>query len=344
MNSLLTLAPTDARLTWNGQIGFEHSPAGTIARRLTPHARELFTSGPDCGLYDLAAYPAGVRIAFETDATFIGGHCAPAPHLAPLDIAIDGEIIGSRKAGETGEFRCDGLSAEFKRVELWLPHCGVFQLRDLQFSAGATVRPSPDNRPKWVTYGSSITHAMEARSPTQTWPAIVARQNNLNLTCLGFSGNCHLEPMVARVMRDLPADSISICAGINISGGSLSPRTFRAALIGFISIIREKQPDVPLALISPISSPPREVRINDSPWTLPKMRDEVRAAVAALNSHGDNATFYVDGLDIIGPNEAYVMPDELHPSGDGQGVVAAKFGEVVGARLWGRAPAQIATL
>ena len=344
MNSLLTLAPTDARLTWNGSVGLEHSPAGTIARRLTPNSPELFTSGPDCNLWNLAGYPVGVRIAFETDATSLGGHCMPAVNLAPLDIVIDGEIVGSMKIDENGAFGCDGLPTGLKRVELWLPHCGVFALRDLQFSVGATVAASPDHRPRWMTYGSSITHAMEAQSPARTWPAMVARRNNLNLTCLGFSGNCHLEPMVARVMRDLPAHYISICAGINISGGSLSPRTFRAALIGFVSIIREKQPDVPLALISPILSPPRETHIENSPWTLPRMRDEVRHAVAALNAHGDNATFYVDGLEIIGPDEAHIMPDELHPGGDGQRVVAQKFEQAVGARLWGAAPAKIETL
>lgn len=335
MKTPLTLVPADARLTWSGHVGLEHSSAGTIARRLTPNAPELFTSGPECNLWELAGMPAGVRIAFETDSTFIGGHCTPTNDLASIDIVSAGEIIGSMQADENGAFRFDGLSSEFKKIELWLPHYGLFQLRDLEFLANSIVRAVPDNRPRWTTYGSSITHAMEAHSPAQTWPAIVARHNDLNLTCLGFAGGCHLEPMVARVVRDLPADTISISAGINISGGSLAPRTFRAALIGFVSILREKQPDTPLALISPILSAPRETFIEDSPWNLCFMRDEVRAAVAALNAHGDNATFYVDGLDIVGPDEAYIMSDDLHPNGEWQSVVASKFDEIVGARLWG---------
>lgn len=332
-----TLTPADARLTWSGHVGLEHSPAGTIARRLTPHSRELFPSTPACNLWNLAGQPAGVRVIFETDSTFVGGHCTPDKTLAPIDIVRDGAVFGSMKIDEIGAFHFAGLTPDLGRIELWLPHHGVFQLHDLEFAAGATIRAAPDARPRWTTYGSSITHAMEAHSPAQTWPARVARNNDLNLTCLGFAGSCHLDPMVARVMRDLPADFISICAGINISGGSLTPRTFRSALIGFISIIREKQPDVPLALISPILSAPRETHIEDSPWSLRAMRSEVRGAVAALNAHGDSATFYVDGLDIIGPNEADIMPDELHPSGDGQSVVAARFEQVVGARLWGAA-------
>ena len=336
MKHLLILTPDDARLAWHGQIGLEHGNSGTIARRLTPHSESLFPSGEAGNLWNLAAHPAGVRIAFHTDATFIGGRChAPEANLAPIDMVCDGEIIGSAKADESGDFAFADLPARRKKIELWLPHRGVFRLRELHFSAGANVEPLSDERPRWMTYGSSITHAMDARSPTQTWPARVARRANLNLTCLGFSGNCHIEPMVARVMRDHAADYISICAGINVSSGSLSPRTFRAALIGFVQIIREKQPDVPLALISPIFSPPRENHIEGSPWNLPEMRDEVRGAVEALREHGDNATFYVDGLEIVGPNQAYVMPDQLHPSADGQSVVADQFERVVGARLWG---------
>ena len=333
MNQILT--PDDVRLFWSGCISLEHCAGGTIARRLTPHSKELFPSQPLCNLWELSSHPAGVRISFETDSIFVGGHCAPGADIAPVDIVRDGAIIASMPIDANGAFRFDGLGCDSKRLELWLPHRGVFQLRALEFASAARITAAPDARPRWTTYGSSITHAMEAHSPAQTWPALVARRNELNLTCLGFAGSCHLEPMVARVMRDQPADFISICAGINISGGSLSPRTFRAALIGFVSIIREKQPNAPLALISPILSPPRETHIEGSPWNLQLMRAEVRGAVAALNSHGDNATFYIDGRDIVGPAEAHIMPDELHPSGDGQTVVAAKFDQIVGARLWG---------
>ena len=65
--------------------------------------------------------------------------------------------------------------------------------------------------------------------------------------------------MIARMIRDLPADFLSMKVGINIQGGNtLNERTFRAAIIGFVQIVREKHPDTPFAVISPIYSPPRE--------------------------------------------------------------------------------------
>jgi lysophospholipase L1-like esterase len=336
MNSQI-LSPLDERLTWLGCIGHENSSEGTIARRLPPYSRELFPSNALDGLWIQSGFPNGMRIAFTTDSTIIGGHYSPDEGLKPIDIYSDGELVASLPLNTGDSFLFSDLPIGSKNIELWLPHIGTFALRDLIFSADATITPVEDNRPKWLTYGSSITEAAAATSPSVTWPAIVARENNLNLTCLGFGGNCHLEANVARVIRDREVDYISICAGINICSGSMGPRTFRPALIGFIQIVREKHPNTPIALISPIISPPRETVTETAPsqvgWTLPLMRDEVKAAVEALQKHGDKNIFYVDGLDILGADETYILPDELHPDAEGQFVIAKNFNRVVASRF-----------
>ena len=71
-------------------------------------------------------------------------------------------------------------------------------------------------------------HPVSFRSITYTDLArVVARDQNFNLTCLGYGGQCHLDSMVARMIRDLPANFISMCLGINIQGASsLGPRAF----------------------------------------------------------------------------------------------------------------------
>lgn len=199
-------------------------------------------------------------------------------------------------------------------------------MRSLELSDGAAVVPVEDRRPRWVTYGSSITQARTAESPTQTWPAIVARERGLNLTCLGYGGQCHLEPMIARMMRDLPADFLSMCVGINVYGqGSLSPRTFRPAIIGFVQVLRERHPETPLAVMSPICSPPREATPNAVGFTLSAMREEVAAAVEALRASGDHNITYVNGLDIFGPDLAHLLPDQLHPNAEGYKIMGRNF-------------------
>ena len=107
----------------------------------------------------------------------------------------------------------------------------------------------------------------------------------MDLTCLGYGGNCHLEPMIARMIRELPADFLSMKVGINIYGSdSLNVRTFQSAIIGFVKIVREKHPDTPFVVISPIFSPPRETTPNAVGFTLEDMRQEVAEAVQVLRT------------------------------------------------------------
>jgi lysophospholipase L1-like esterase len=167
----------------------------------------------------------------------------------------------------------------------------------------------------------------------------VAREHGLNLTCLGYGGNCHLEPMIARMIRDLPADFISMKVGINIQGnGSLNLRTFGPAIIGFIEIIREKHPDTPFVVISPIFSPPREETPNAVGFNLQGMREEVAAAVSAIQAHGDSNVHYVDGLKLFGPEYDHLLPDQLHPDAQGYKVLGQNFLREVAAPLFLKDP------
>ncbi len=274
--------------------------------------------------------PAGVRISFHTDSPEYAGLIEPMaePDTEPsrVDLYCDGEFHESTLPDPQGHFAFHGLPDGEKLVELWLPQHVPFRLRRLELAVGASVTPYEDFRPRWVTYGSSITHCRAAESPSQTWPAIAARKHGLNLTCLGYGGNCHLEPMLARMIRDLPADFLSLKAGINIYGsGSLNTRTFIPAIIGFVEIIREKHPDAPFAVISPIFSPPRESTTNAVGFTLATMRDEVAEAVDVMKGRGDRNLHYVDGLNLFGADLADLLPDELHPNAQGYKIMGQNF-------------------
>jgi len=281
------------------------------------------------------AMGAGVRLAFVSNTRTVAGTFFPVAEMSPLDLCCDGELIATLPLDGRDTFRFDNLPAGEKVIELWLPQFGEFRLRSLQIDEGASLTESTDNRPRWITYGSSITQCRTAASPTQTWPAIVARSCGFNLTCLGFGGQCHLEPMLARLIRDLPADYLSMCVGINIYGAnSLSPRTFRSAIIGFVQIVREKHPDTPYAVISPIYSPPRETTLNAVDFTLQAMREEVAAAVDALQAAGDRHLHYVNGLDIFSAEYTHLLPDELHPDAEGYRIMGRNFTRQVANRYF----------
>jgi hypothetical protein len=323
--------PGDGRLSWAGAVSLERTPEYVAPWRVDFAERGLFY--PE--LQNKAADATGVRIRFRSDTTSISGKIDPVPEMRPMDLVVDGEVAASLEMDNRDGFEFTDLPAGEKLVEIWVTNWGPFRLREFAIDAGASLSPAPDQGKRWIAYGSSITQCRAAASATQTWPAIVARGMGLNLTCLGFGGQCHLEPMVLRTIRDLDADFVSICAGINIYGAaSLGPRTFKQALVGGVKLIRERRPEIPITLQSPIFGCARETNPNAVGFTLPEMRRDVRAAVEILREHGDANVHYVDGLEILGEADAHLLPDQLHPDPDGYRLMGRNFLEKVARRLF----------
>ena len=318
----MQLKPDNPHLNWQGVVSIEKTNDSIMPWR-TPHEKHVLFPEP---LLERSAMPAGVRVSFRSNTTRISGSIVEQRESGMLDLCCNGEFIGSFDLKGKNSFIFENLSDKEKLIELWLPQFGRFQLRNLNINDGATLEPFIDKRPRWITYGSSITQCRSAASPIQTWPGVVARDQNFNLTCLGYGGQCHLDSMVARMIRGLPANFISMCLGINIQGASsLGPRAFRPAIIGAVQIIREKHSDIPIVLMSPIYCPNREENPNAVGFNLQKMREEVQAAADALQTYGDENIHYVSGLDVFGPDYVDLLPDNLHPDAEGYRVMGKNF-------------------
>lgn len=325
------ILPTDPRLTWSGVLSLEKGDGWTMPWRIPHSERACFYKG----LVERAAMPAGVRISFTSDTTSLSGRIVPFPEMSQIDLYCDNRFFGSVALDGSTDFQFSGLPSGEKRIELWLPQFGEFRLASLSIDSGASLASFEDERPRWITYGSSITQCRTAFSPSRTWPAIVAREQGYNLTALGFGGQCHLDTTIARMMRDMPADFLSICAGINIYGsGSLNERSFGQAIIGFVQLLREGHPDTPLVVISPIYAVHRETEVNAAGFTIRAMREEVERAVSILEAQGDDHIHYVNGLDIFGADSAHLLPDDLHPNAEGYELMGRNFSQKVAARYF----------
>jgi lysophospholipase L1-like esterase len=364
-----------------GALELENTSAGVLPHRLPAWARAQCA---DPQLAMVEAQPAGVRLAFQTEATeieldalrtkrvYIG---APARPDGVYDLLVDGQLASQASAsggnvlsidmaagtaktepGTAATLRFGGLRPGVKDIEIWLPYNEVTELVALR--TNAPIRPVPDRGRKiWLHHGSSISHGSDAASPTTTWPALAAARAGVELINLGFGGSALLDPFVARVLRDTPADLISLKLGINLVNTDLMRlRAFGPAVHGFIDTIREGHPTTPLLIVSPILCPIHEdtpgpslfdmtalsagqlrFRAAGSPaeraagkLTLNSIRDELRKIVQQRAAHDANLS-YLDGRELYGAADAdkLPLPDNLHPDAATHRHIGERYAELV---------------
>ena len=179
-------------------------------------------------------------------------------------------------------------------------------------------------------HGSSVEHCRGAESPTQSWPAIVARARGLNLTSMGFGGACTLDPLVARIIRALPADLISFATGTNaLIGPAYNERTFRFLLTAFVKIIREGHPYVPIAVVSPLYCIDRDTGTDTAGEFWRGMRPVAAEMVELLRSEGDRHLHYFDGRELLAEADQHLLADNVHPGAEGYKLIGRNFLEKV---------------
>ncbi|MFC4065792.1 GDSL-type esterase/lipase family protein [Actinoplanes subglobosus] len=351
------------------------------ARGLRPHrlptwVRDQF---PDGQLLSMESQPSGVRVAFTTTATrfelvthptriaYVG---ADRPR-GRIDVHVDGDLAvrdvldgGDRievdlatgttafHAGQPHTTTVSGLPAGRHRVEIWLPHNESVELVDLR--ADGPIEPGDTTRPLWVHHGSSISHGSNAVAPSEIWPAVAARRGGVELRNLGLGGSAMADQFLARVIRDSPADMISVKLGINVVNlDGMRVRTFVPAVHGFLDTIRDGHPEVPLVLISPLfcgihedtagpgaidpaSIGSGQVRFvaTGTPGdtalgrlTLQVVRRELRSLAERRAS--DKNLHFLEGTSLYGVADAaeLPLPDGLHPSAEAHQRIGARFAE-----------------
>lgn len=360
---------------FNGVVSVEESGRAVTPLRL---ARRAWTQVPDDLTREVFRNTSGVRLeavtrasALELDVyvTLVKAVGSEASEeRAVFDLCVDGAVFAHATAASVGNctFDLEGrllaetqvqttlqfldLPSEEKTLELWFPPNASVTVRAVR--ANEELRRAEPDRPRWVHYGSSISQCAGASSPTQTWPAIVARAASVELLNLGVRGNCHLDQFVARMISDAPADFISIKIGINIAGtDSLKHRTFAPALHGFLDTVRDGHPRTPLLVVSPIVCPELEAtpgpsraiesgtgttctcRCQPRPGSLSlqKIRGILEEAVRA-RSAADDALFYTNGLRLFGTDDLVELPDGVHPSPHGYTLIAERFLDVASER------------
>ncbi|GAB2662997.1 SGNH/GDSL hydrolase family protein [Nocardia goodfellowii] len=361
-----------------GAVELESSDRGVRPHRLPRPIRERFA---DPQLTLMEAQPSGVRVAVRTTsvditvevhATRVSYRGATRARGA-IDVVVDdvfhhshvltgGDTIeldpntgvGTFEQGPPELVTLTDLPAGPKTVEIWLPHNEQIDLIALR--SDAPLRPASPSGPVWLHHGSSISHGSNATSPTRIWPVVAARRAGAQLRNLGFGGSALVDPFMARLMRDTPADVISAKLGLNVvNRDSMRLRSFVPAVHGFLDTIRDGHPTTPLMLISPIQCAIHE----DTPGpgaidpntlgtdsvqfvatgkkgdtalgrlTLQVIRD---ALTEIVDSRSDDPNLhYLDGRTLYGERDAqrHPLPDGLHPDTDTHALMGERFADKV---------------
>ncbi|TWD72019.1 lysophospholipase L1-like esterase [Kribbella amoyensis] len=322
--SEVAIGPLDRPELWHGALSWAPADGWSQPWRLPP-ALERRAYAPV--LFEKAKAPAGVRAVLTTDARELTLELdSGADDSSPVDLLVDGELAQRASVGAGPNEFTFTLPGRPATIEVWLPQhgparLGAVRLRD---ASGLPDAPPPP-RFRWLCYGSSITQCRHAPGPTETWPALVARAQGWDLRCLGFGGQCHLDPVVAETLRDQPADLISLCLGINVYGnGSYSTRTWRGRVADFVARVRDGHAGTPIVVQSPIASPEREATTNRTGLTLAEVREEVHQVIRDLSADDPNLHL-VDGSSILTVEEADQLADGLHPGPLGYRTMATRI-------------------
>jgi len=350
-----------------GALELEPLDAGGVrVRRLPAWTRPQI---PDAVADFVIGMTSGVRLEFSTAASeieldlhalaptapggtpatacveLVTGDRMPQRRTVPAAaLSLIEPVRGIWRPGRRHTVRFAGLPAEPKDVEIWLPHGTATELLGLRADAPLLPR-SPDPRPRWVHHGSSISQGGEADGPLGTWPVVAARRAGWRVHNLGFSGNSVADPFVARTMRDLPADLLSVEVGINIvNGDSMRRRTFGPAVHGFIDTLREKHPSTRILLLTPVPCPAVETLPGPTSTegrTTVSAGDPRQLALGALSlggireeltrvveSRADPALRLVDGHRMLRPDEAGDLDDGLHPNARAHRRMGRRFADL----------------
>lgn len=314
----------DARERPFSLVGFEWIKQDSIFRRLPIHPDWEIPEAVD----QLANHTAGGQVRFSTDSKRIlvkvelreksGMYHMPATGQSGFDIYLQDEAV--QKYLKTTRFSNDSVRYQVelfndnkkqqRTFTLNFPlYNGVNSLQ-IGLEAGSELQaPPPFTFPgKIVIYGTSITQGGCVSRPGMAYPNIISRKLDAQFVNLGFSGNGKGEPALANLINQI-SDVSLIILDYEANAGETIVNT----LDPFITILREKHPDLPILVMSKIRY--ASASEGSSAYkSLMSNRDFQKKLVEEKKTAGDKNIYFLDGSTVLGNDYYECTVDGVHPS------------------------------
>ena len=271
------------------------------------------------GVSEVAKFPSGARVRFATDSRRIAlcavvgpaGYIKNVGAIGKCGLAgyVDGEwhyvVYPAASDAEemTGAYDLDGKMHEHTvYLPLFTP------LYDLMIGLDDDAQVKPPRpyavQKPIVFYGSSITNGASATHAGNAYVSIVCRRLDASFLNLGFSGSARGEESIARYIAGLDMSLFVMDYDHNAPDTAHLEATHER----FFRIVREAQPDLPIALIS---KPDFDIDPEGNAARRAVIRRTYEHALAA----GDARVRFIDGETLFGTTERRdCLVDGTHPN------------------------------
>lgn len=271
------------------------------------------------GVSEVAKFPSGARVRFATDSRRIAlcavvgpaGYIKNVGAIGKCGLAgyVDGEwhyvVYPTASDAEemTGAYDLDGKMHEHTvYLPLFTP------LYDLMIGLDDDAQVKPPRpyavQKPIVFYGSSITNGASATHAGNAYVSIVCRRLDASFLNLGFSGSARGEESIARYIAGLDMSLFVMDYDHNAPDAAHLEATHER----FFRIVREAQPDLPIALIS---KPDFDIDPEGNAARRAVIRRTYEHALAA----GDARVRFIDGETLFGTTERRdCLVDGTHPN------------------------------
>ncbi|GIP38832.1 hydrolase [Paenibacillus sp. J31TS4] len=276
----------------------------------------------------LADNTAGGQLRFRTDALQLSVRVKLAAPGDMYHMPSTGQCGFDLYIGEPGEQRYYGttrLGFGVKEYESLLFSQPTPQMRSVTinfplyqgveevlvgFSPDAVVEAPPayESDKRVIVYGTSITQGGCATRPGMAWSNIISRRIPYEFLNLGFSGNGKGEPELAHIISQIERPGLFV-----LDYESNAGLTFKDTLPGFVRILRDAHPEVPILVVSKIRYAKESF---DDTFIRNRLANSTfaRQFIDEHRRQGDRHLHFLDGSTFLGDDFDECTVDGVHPT------------------------------